>query len=303
MGGSLHKVGKLLLAVWLLHAAGYQPVTAAATDGSFTNDACIQCHAPRDPGLVDAWRASAHARAESRVDCVACHGESHTDAGPRARRDATCSACHGGPTAPVVHSYTTSKHGILLRLEKPDWTQPLAVANYRVPGCAYCHMHAGNHAAGAGVRDWNPLEDTAPGEQDRIQETMRAVCRECHSPRYINSLFSNGERMLSVARMKMREADALLEQAGAEFSADELISARVQMEHMQQHLKNVLLGIGHQSPDYQWWHGQPALDGDLLRIKAALAESRRRHSDRKNTEPTHAPVFKQRIEPGEGETQ
>jgi hypothetical protein len=27
-----------------------------------------------------------------------------------------------------------------------------------------------------------------------------------------------------------------------------------------------------QSPDYQWWHGQPALDGDLLRIKGAVGE-------------------------------
>jgi len=41
------------------------------------------------------------------------------------------------------------------------------------------------------------------------------------------------------------------------------------------HLKNVYLGVGHQSPDYQWWHGQPALDGDLLRIKGALGELHR----------------------------
>ena len=41
---------------------------------------------------------------------------------------------------------------------------------------------------------------------------------------------------------------------------------------MQKHLRNVYLGIGHQSPDYQWWHGQPALDGDLLRIKDYIGE-------------------------------
>jgi hypothetical protein len=34
--------------------------------------------------------------------------------------------------------------------------------------------------------------------------------------------------------------------------------------------------VGHQSPDYQWWHGQPALDGDLLRIKGVVAERERR---------------------------
>lgn len=39
------------------------------------------------------------------------------------------------------------------------------------------------------------------------------------------------------------------------------------------HLKNVCLGVGHQSPDYQWWHGQPALD--MPRIKGAVGELHR----------------------------
>jgi hypothetical protein len=37
------------------------------------------------------------------------------------------------------------------------------------------------------------------------------------------------------------------------------------------HLRNVRLGAGHQSPDYQWWHGQAALDGDLIRLRDAVA--------------------------------
>jgi hypothetical protein len=47
---------------------------------------------------------------------------------------------------------------------------------------------------------------------------------------------------------------------------------------MQTHGRNVRLGAGHQSPDYQWWHGQPALDGDLLRIKGVIAERERRRA-------------------------
>jgi hypothetical protein len=49
---------------------------------------------------------------------------------------------------------------------------------------------------------------------------------------------------------------------------------------MQSHARNVRLGVGHQSPDYQWWHGQPALDGDLLRIKGLIAEHERRRVGR-----------------------
>jgi hypothetical protein len=44
---------------------------------------------------------------------------------------------------------------------------------------------------------------------------------------------------------------------------------------MQAHGRNVRLGVGHQSPDYQWWHGQLALDGDLLRIKGLIGDRER----------------------------
>jgi len=82
--------------------------------------------------------------------------------------------------------------------------------------------------------------------------------------------------MLDIGRIKVREAAGMLEQAEGEFTGVELAAAREHFVRMQSlHLKNLYLGIGHQSPDYQWWHGQPALDGDLLRIKGALGELHR----------------------------
>lgn len=81
--------------------------------------------------------------------------------------------------------------------------------------------------------------------------------------------------MLEIARKKLREADALIEQAEKIFTNDELDFAKKQFKKMQHHFKNVHLGVGHQSPDYQWWHGQPALDGDLLRIKDSIGELHR----------------------------
>jgi hypothetical protein len=120
------------------------------------------------------------------------------------------------------------------------------------------------------------MEGTDATERERVQDAMRAACQECHSPRYITRLFDNGERMLAIGRMKVNEAAAVIEQAEGEFTATELAAAREHFEKMQSlHLKNVYLGVGHQSPDYQWWHGQPALDGDLLRIKGAVGELRR----------------------------
>ncbi len=244
-------------------------------EGPFENSACLACHQQQSTELVAAWQESVHAATETMAGCVDCHGNTHSNAAARARQDKTCVACHGGEDGPVNHSYTTSKHGILVRLEQDewDWNLPLELANYRAPGCAYCHMHKGNHNVSTSVRAWNATEGADAAERERVQDALRAVCQDCHSPRYITRLFDNGEQMLAIGRMKVREAAGVLEQAESEFSEAELATAREHFARMQSlHLKNLYLGIGHQSPDYQWWHGQPALDGDLLRIKGAVGD-------------------------------
>jgi hypothetical protein len=267
-----------LICVWLMGLAPMSMAAAPAPKGPFENSACLECHRQQDAELVVAWQESAHAKTQTPASCVDCHGNTHRNAAVRARRDRTCKDCHGGEDSPVIHSYLTSKHGILVRLEQDewDWDRPLALANYRAPGCAYCHMHKGNHNVSASVRIWNPMEGTDAVGRERVQDALRAVCQDCHSPRYITRLFDNGERMLAIGRMKVHEAAEILEQAQGEFTGAELAGARAHFDRMQSlHLKNLYLGIGHQSPDYQWWHGQPALDGDLLRIKGAVGELHR----------------------------
>ena len=241
--------------------------------GSFDNVACVECHEKQNNELVKAWQVSIHANNEPKAGCVSCHGNSHDGAAVKARQDETCIACHDGEKEPVVHSYITSKHGLILKLEKKewDWTQPLAQANYRTPGCAYCHMHAGEHNVSSGVRDADLLQRSEE-KIKAVQDATRSVCQDCHAPRYITRLFENGEKMLAIARMKVREAKSLLSQAREEYSTKELEAVEQQYQKMKMHLKNVYLGIAHQSPDYQWWYGHPALDGDLLRIKGAISE-------------------------------
>lgn len=267
-----------LLCVLLIGFAAMSMADVPVPKGPFENSACLECHQQQSAELVAAWQESIHAATETMASCVDCHGNTHRNAAARARRDRTCMDCHGVEDSPVIHSYTTSKHGILVRLEQDewDWDHPLALANYRAPGCSYCHMHNGNHNVSASVRVWNAMEGTDAAERERVQDAMRAVCQECHSPRYITRLFDNGERMLDIGYMKVHEAAGVIEQAEGEFTGAELVAAREHFVRMQSlHLKNLYLGIGHQSPDYQWWHGQAALDGDLLRIKGALGELRR----------------------------
>ncbi|MBT7308529.1 MAG: hypothetical protein HN842_09955 [Gammaproteobacteria bacterium] len=226
----------------------------------YSDQACIECHAEREPDLVQQWRMSAHGEA-SGVDCSGCHGERHQQPSQRmtvqAREDATCAGCHQGSAA---HSYVTSKHGVINTIEasRQDWSAPLQVGNYRAPGCSYCHNYGGDHSdtmapeRGPAVRQW--------------------ICAGCHSPRYVREQFENGVRQLAIADLKLAEGDTLLATADHLEEEQRLALKQSQLDHR----RNVLYGVGHQSPDYQWWHGQPALDGDLIRIRDAVDKSQRR---------------------------
>ncbi|MBF0436824.1 MAG: hypothetical protein HQL77_15830 [Magnetococcales bacterium] len=112
----------------------------------------------------------------------------------------------------------------------------------------------------------------APEDIAARTEARAAPCRDCHSPRFVATWFATGDRMVEIGRMKVREAT----QAAALRDDPE---TRILLQRMRdEHLRNVRLGVGHQSPDEQWWHGHPAMDGDLLRIKS-LAGSHLRQSE------------------------
>jgi hypothetical protein len=251
-------LGVVLLAPAVLAEGGDGP--APVPEGPFTQGECLGCHATRDPALVAQWRAGPHA---AKADCVACHGERHGPL-PIARTDAACTGCHEGT---VAHSYATSKHGVLVRIGRPDWTQPLSRGNYRAPGCAYCHQHEADHGdtmdpgRGPAVRDW--------------------VCSACHAPRYVREQLAAGDRLADIARLKLAEAQGV-----AARHPDGAAAVADLSEAAERHLHNVRLGAGHQSPDYQWWHGQPALDGDLIRLRGAVAQALRERAARQGTGET-----------------
>lgn len=266
--------GLLLLCLLpLLATAG-----GKAPAGKFSHGECVGCHASRDAELIAAWRASSHARTAPKADCVACHGDTHAGSLERARRDGACIACHEKINRRVVHSYATSKHATIMKLEADgwDWSRPLARGYYRAPGCAYCHLHAGAHDTRLSIMPWDPFQaDQAPGQETALGR-RQAVCGECHAPRYVAEQAATGARMQEIARMKLREARTVIARYQGALPDADRRELDALFEDMQLHGRNVRLGVGHQSPDYQWWHGHPALDGDLLRIKGMVAEHERR---------------------------
>ncbi len=245
------------LAALLLGAAASAPAVRA-------EGGCVGCHRTRDPALVAAWSRSAHGGSPPRAPCAACHGPDHAGAAARARRSATCLECHGGDGV-AVRTHRLSKHGVIERLEGLgwDWARPLARGAYRAPGCAYCHAHAGGHDPGA-VRD---------------PDRARAVCLDCHGPRYVTRILEAGAAQLAVGRLKLAEAEAALARArGAGLPAAALAAAARHLEAMRADLRALRLGVAHHSPDDQWWHGQAALDGALLRLKGAIERGRRQRA-------------------------
>jgi len=168
-----------------------------------------------------------------------------------------CSQCHGGEKGAVTHSYASSKHGVINRIEarETDWSQPMQGGNYRAPNCAYCHASAGEHRM----------------EKRMARQQMGWLCQQCHAPRFVAEQQANGAQMVELGEMKLREAKRLVEKARQTYSVEQLTSMEQLYHEMKaETMKALRLGIGHQSPDYQWWHGHPALDGKLLRIKGEL---------------------------------
>ncbi|MES9839031.1 MAG: multiheme c-type cytochrome [Candidatus Thiodiazotropha endolucinida] len=222
-------------------------------NGPFIDSECIACHTERNPKLIEQWQSGRHAITHD-VGCISCHGDQHDDSNIKARSDHTCKGCHEGA---VSHSYTTSKHGVINHLEETEhgWRQPLQRGNYRSPGCSYCHFHDASH------------QDTMA--QERGPEMRQWICSGCHSPRYVREQLANGERQLEIADLKVSEGERLVTTA----AEDQSNTQRALRQNLIRHRKNVLYGVGHQSPDYQWWHGQPALDGDLIRIRDSLLQT------------------------------
>jgi hypothetical protein len=168
-----------------------------------------------------------------------------------------CIGCHGGA---AERSYALSKHGVIARIESGRLRQ-------RAPRCEDCHRFEAGAPAPAHYAD--------PAQRELARQQAVAGCGACHSPRYVSEQLAAAQRGQAIGEMKQREAAAIVAAARQELPATELPRFEALLVTQRDDLRNLRLGLGHQSPDYQWWLGQAALDGDLLRLKGALGEARR----------------------------
>jgi len=219
-------------------------------DQVYSEQECLSCHQMATATLVNDHKQGRHASAE--IGCSDCHGSRHNGSLSLSRANQICTQCHTGADR---ESYETSKHGVILKLEESRWdlNKPFSTSTARTPGCGYCHLYGGDHAM-------KSREDGDP-----------VLCGRCHSSRYLKTLATSGAAMEQIGTMKVIEARELLKWKGGGFPQSERNDL---LDSLAKHRQNLHLGVVHQSPDFQWWHGQPALDGDLIRIRSKIVENR-----------------------------
>ncbi|WP_456369710.1 multiheme c-type cytochrome [Geoglobus sp.] len=168
--------------------------------------------------------------------CDSCHTR-HKFSKEEARKPEACLPCHMGFDHPQYEMWSTSKHGVIYRIEGDTG---------RAPKCQTCHMANGNHsvmtawgflalrvpeddeewwkdrvtilqALGVLDEDGNPTERfeiVKAGKVARLskeewqaeRERMIAVCSQCHSENFAREQLEAGDKMI-------READRVFAEA------------------------------------------------------------------------------------------
>lgn len=133
-------------------------------------DACVDCHAEQNPGIVADWKTSKHH--ERGVSCVACHGAGHQTAddpeGAFMPTPDTCATCH----ANRVEQYKRGKHALAWAAMKAMPTthalpQSLIAGQ---KGCGGCHKIGLSNDA-----------DSQAARNEHAGGYGGAACDSCHT--------------------------------------------------------------------------------------------------------------------------
>ena len=175
-----------------------------------TKFACESCHnigAPAADGSIG--------------QCQDCHLR-HEFSLEQVRKPETCNACHIGPDHPQWEIYQESPHGIAYATNGHTWdweAEPgtLDTTNFPAPTCATCHMSGfGPTATTHDVGDrltWYlaaPISQRRPAWQDNMTR-MQGVCSECHNNNFIETFYSDADRVVAQVNAWVAESDEIIQ--------------------------------------------------------------------------------------------
>jgi hydroxylamine dehydrogenase len=223
-----------------------------------TKFACETCHsigAPRIDGSVG--------------DCTRCHLR-HEFSREQVRKPETCNNCHIGPDHPQWEIYHESPHGIKYSTQGADWNWSgdpgtLTVKDFPAPTCATCHISGfGGQGTTHDVGDrltwfsFAPISDRRPDwEGNKVR--MQSVCRECHNQKFIDDLYTNGDKAVEAVNVQVKAADKVMADLKSKgLLTDKLFDEPIDYDYFElwHHWgRTTKFGVWMQGPDYTQWHG------------------------------------------------
>ncbi|SPD75977.1 conserved exported hypothetical protein [uncultured Desulfobacterium sp.] len=268
------------------------------------------------------------------MDCQSCHTR-HAFSKKEASEPEACMTCHMGFDHAQWEMYSGSKHGVTYLMNRDIDPKN----RDRAPKCQICHMPQGNHRVfsawgflavrlpeedkewmgfratilkALGVLDekgqpTRRLEIVKNGKVARLtkeefqseRELFTNVCKQCHTPNFVNENMKNADLMVKEADRLFSEAieivaglykDGIInKKAGAPAYPDLLafydVDTKVESilyEMFMDHRMKTFQGAFHLNYDYSTWYGYAKMVEDLTEIKE-LAHAMRAQRDREQT--------------------
>lgn len=240
--------------------------------------ACQSCHSigkPNSDGSIG--------------NCNKCHLR-HEFSLEQVRKPEICGQCHLGPDHPQMEIYEESAHGVMYQTqgEKWNWSQKpgrLTTTDMPAPTCATCHM-SGFGSQGTthdvGERLSKFLFAAVSGNRSNFvqgRDAMKSICINCHSPKFVDSLYTKADSVVSFVNGKVNEATGIINGLikdgiiTTEPFATQISFDAFDLWHY--YGRTAKFAAYMQGPDYVQWHGIYPLLQQLNKVKEGAANLRK----------------------------
>ena len=245
--------------------------------------ACQSCHSIGKPNADG-----------SIGNCNKCHLRHEFSLG-QVRKPEICGQCHLGPDHPQIEIYKESAHGVMYDAQGETWNwdqKPgrLTTADMPAPTCATCHMSGfGTQGTTHDVGERLSKFLFAAITSDRPnfvsgREAMKSICVNCHSPKFVDDLYTKADSVTAFVNVKVKEASDIINGLikdgiiTSEPFATQISFDAFDLWHYDG--RTAKFGAYMQGPDFVQWHGVYPLLRQLNKVKEDAAKLRKEHGGR-----------------------
>jgi len=246
--------------------------------------ACQSCHAIGKPNADG-----------SIGNCNKCHLRHEFSLG-QVRKPEICGQCHLGPDHPQIEIYKESAHGVMYDTQGDTWNwdqKPgrLTTADMPAPTCATCHMsgfgtQGTTHDVGERLSKFlfAAVTSNRPNYVSG-REAMKSICSNCHSPKFVDDLYTKADSVTAFVNLKVKEASDIINGLikdgviTSEPFATQISYDAFDLWHYDG--RTAKFGAYMQGPDFVQWHGVYPLLRQLNKVKEDAAKLRKEHGGKR----------------------